>query len=204
MNSAYERLRQKYEEGNVPWDAQLPPPEVIALAAELAPGRALDLGCGYGRASIYLAQNGWQVDGVDFVAAALAVARQRAAAAGVQINLHQASVTDLSFLKGLYDLAVDVGCAHALDEEELAAYRDTLRHLLRPGATFLLFARLHPDSASSETATDAPPGLDEPLFHRLFAKGFSLEGYEQGVTTMPDNAWLSTWFRLRRGLLADG
>ena len=40
--------------------------------------RILDLGCGPGRASIYLARLGWQVDGVDFVPQAIATARQRA------------------------------------------------------------------------------------------------------------------------------
>ncbi len=59
----FTRMEQLYRGGGqVPWDRALPPPEVIALAAELPPGRALDLGCGYGRASIYLAQHGCRCD----------------------------------------------------------------------------------------------------------------------------------------------
>ena len=42
--------------------------------AGLTPGRALDLACGEGRNSIWLAARGWQVTGVDFSAAALAKA----------------------------------------------------------------------------------------------------------------------------------
>ena len=42
--------------------------------AALAPGRALDLACGEGRNSIWLAEQGWQVTGVDFSATALAKA----------------------------------------------------------------------------------------------------------------------------------
>ena len=42
---------------------------MIAAASSLPPGRALDLGCGYGRTAILLAQHGWRVDGVDFFCA---------------------------------------------------------------------------------------------------------------------------------------
>lgn len=102
--------------GQVPWDRELPPPEVIALAAELPPGRALDLGCGYGRASIYLAQHGWMCDGVDFIPEAVAGARMRAATANVadRALFHTLPVTDLASLAPPYDLAVDVGCMHNL------------------------------------------------------------------------------------------
>ena len=50
----------------------------------LPPGRALDVGCGTGRDACYLAGRGWQVTGVDIVAAAIGRARRRAAASGVR------------------------------------------------------------------------------------------------------------------------
>lgn len=77
------RFTERYTNGQVPWDDSLPPPEVQALVATLPPGRALDLGCGYGRTAIYLAQHGWQVDAIDFVPQAIAEAEKRAMAAGV-------------------------------------------------------------------------------------------------------------------------
>ncbi|NTU83074.1 MAG: hypothetical protein HGA45_27510, partial [Chloroflexales bacterium] len=42
-------MRRRYREGDLPWEAPLPPPEVLAAAERLPPGRALDLGCGSGR-----------------------------------------------------------------------------------------------------------------------------------------------------------
>lgn len=197
MDDGYQRLRERYETGDVPWDAELPPPEVIELAETLPPGRALDLGCGYGRTAIYLAQRGWQVDGVDFVELALEEAERRAAAADVEIAFHHGSVTDLGYLSGTYDLAVDVGCGHALDEAGLRAYLDELRRLLRPGAVFLFFARIREDAAGDED--EGPRGLDEPLFRRLIANGFELYRNESGVTDMGEaGSWRSAWFWWRR------
>lgn len=200
MDDNYWRLRERYETGDVPWDAELPPPEVMEMVEALPPGRALDLGCGYGRTAIYLAQRGWQVDGVDFVELALEEAERRAAAAGVEVAFHHGSVTDLGFLNGPYDLAVDVGCGHALDEEGLRAYRDELRRLLRSGAIFLFFARIR-DNVTGPAAEEGngPRGLDEPLFRRIFAEGFSLYRYERGTTEMEDGgSWQSAWFWLRK------
>jgi SAM-dependent methyltransferase len=45
----------------------------------LPPGRALDLGCGVGRAAIWLAEQGWRVTGVDYSEVALRLARERRA-----------------------------------------------------------------------------------------------------------------------------
>ena len=64
-----------------PWDSNIVPPEVRALVEDTSPwppGRALDVGCGSGTSAVYLAAHGWQVTGVDWIAAALDQARQRA------------------------------------------------------------------------------------------------------------------------------
>lgn len=196
MTSTHDRLTARYRSGDVPWDDPLPPPEIIATVAGLPPGRALDLGTGYGRAARYLARAGWQVDAVDFVAEALAEAHRRAAADGVTVAWHHADVSRLDFLDGPFDLVIDVGCAHALDAEQLQRYHAHLRRLLRPGGRYVLFARTGVDSAESDSAepTDAPRALDEARLLALFADGFTLTRAEHDVTQMATGAWASAWF----------
>lgn len=194
MSDVYERLLERYETGQVPWDEALPPPEVMELARQLPPGRALDLGAGYGRAAIYLAQRGWQVDAVDFIAQAVAGAATRAQAKGIKgISFYHGPITDMPFLTGPYDLALDVGCMHSLTPLELQAYHRELRRLLRPGGIYLLFAHLRePDAAESRW-------LDEALLLALFGDGFQLEKVERGVTQVADNPpWPSAWYWWRR------
>jgi 2-polyprenyl-3-methyl-5-hydroxy-6-metoxy-1,4-benzoquinol methylase len=61
--------------------AQRPPnAHLMAEAASLRPGRALDAGCGHGAETLWLAAHGWEVTAVDFSASALAHARSTAEA----------------------------------------------------------------------------------------------------------------------------
>ncbi|MFC0042295.1 class I SAM-dependent methyltransferase [Actinomadura rayongensis] len=78
---------------------------LIREVTALAPGTALDLGCGEGADAIWLARQGWTVTAVDVSATALSRAARDAAAAGVAERIawrrHDLAV---SFPEGTYDL----------------------------------------------------------------------------------------------------
>ena len=195
----YTGFKERYDQDEVPWDHELPPPEVIDLVAKLPPGRGLDLGCGYGRSAIYLAQHGWTADGVDFIAKAAdgATARAKEASVAESTRFFQGSVADLHFLDGAYQLAIDVGCMHALSDEGRIGYRDGLLRLLADGATFLLFVHLRGEEDEGEDG--GPSGILETAVTTLFADGFTVERVERGMTKMADKpAWGSAWFWMRR------
>ena len=70
-----------YRVGRPPWDSGVTPPELIEAVEgpnALPPGHALDIGCGSGTNSVYLARHGWSVTGVDFAGAAIARAKEKA------------------------------------------------------------------------------------------------------------------------------
>lgn len=199
--NAYERFLERYEADRVPWDNPLPPPEIIDLAADLEPGRALDLGCGFGRVPIYLARLGWSVDGVDFVPRAIDVARERAVAANVsdRARFHVASAAELDFLVPPYDLAIDIGCMHSFSDEMLRAYRSELIRLLRPKGLYVLFAHLRGEPEAIDE--DGPRGVPERVVRELLDEDFQLERVDYGVTQVEDRPpWNSAWFWFRRRL----
>lgn len=140
--------RLLYFFGLTPWDHEDLAPEFVELIEgpkALPPGRALDLGCGTGTHAIYLAKNGWDVTGLDYVSRALNVARQRAAKANVAPTWIQGDVTRLTdFVGGYntvpYNLLLDFGCFHGLRPEQCRAYAAGIRAVTAPGATFLLFS----------------------------------------------------------------
>lgn len=194
--SKYGKFLDRYEAGEVPWDHQLPPPEVIALVDTVEPGRGLDLGCGYGRTAIYLAERGWKVDGVDFIPAAVQEARNRLAGKKVsgQAQFHQGSVTEMPYLQEPYDLIIDVGCLHALSDEELRHYGGEIKRLLKPAGQYLLFAHIRDENSEEEEAK----GVEENKIRSLFSE-FTLEKVDHGTTQVEDKpAWNSAWFWYRK------
>jgi SAM-dependent methyltransferase len=195
MTDLFVEMERRYNEGELPWDDPLPPPEVIDLAQHLAPGRALDLGCGLGRACIELARRGWRCDGVDFVPRAIALAQERAALAGVaeRTRFHVAPVTRLDFLQPPYDLALDVGCLHGQRGDELQAYATELSRLVRPGGSYLLFAALRDAAEPPETR-----GLPEQTIRALLEPTFTITRVEYGETNAGGSIWASAWFWMQR------
>lgn len=191
-----DRMIERYKSGNLPWDSVEPPPEVKAFVPSLPPGRALDLGCGHGRSAIFLARRGWKVDAVDFVELAIEEARRRAEEAGVQVQFHVGDITRLDFLSGPYNFAVDVGCAHGLQPDQLRLYHAELKRLLAPDAHFMLFARLV--DQSDETTTDLDSLTDKGL-KTLFADGFKVAASKLNAPD-PDHGspWPSGWYIFRR------
>ncbi|QIY58631.1 class I SAM-dependent methyltransferase [Streptomyces sp. RPA4-5] len=101
----------------------------------IAPGRALDLGCGPGRNALYLASLGFDVDAVDLSPAAVAWAEERAREAGARVAFHcgDAFASAGDALSGPYDLIHDSGCFHHLPPHRRISYLALLDRLLAPG-----------------------------------------------------------------------
>ena len=108
-----------------------------ATEARAAPTNALDIGCGLGTDSVYLAKQGWNVTSLDFVTEALDATSDRAAEAGVEVNCIEADILKWSPGK-TFDLIVDAGCMHNLDRSALPAYKAKLLELMAPDADLVL------------------------------------------------------------------
>lgn len=126
----------------VPFFAATPDENLVSYLDRglVAPGRALDLGCGPGRNALHLASRGFEVDAVDLSAAAVDWARERARAAGAEVRFHRGDAFALvgEELRGPYDLIYDSGCFHHLPPHRRVSYLALLARALAPGGHFAL------------------------------------------------------------------
>ncbi|MBI5667475.1 MAG: class I SAM-dependent methyltransferase [Chloroflexi bacterium] len=199
-SSNYDRFLAAYQ-GDVPppWDSGIVPPEVRALVESdtpLEPGRALDVGCGTGMSSVYLALHGWQVTGVDWVQQALERARHRARQADRPADNPRFVRADAGSADFLPDqtpvsLWLDVGCLHSFSPEARQHYAHHAARLVAPGGTLLLYA-FAPHERDGQ-----PRGLSPDEVAARFAPAFAVVSVQHGQE-VTDPVTASAWYWLRR------
>ncbi|MDR3574988.1 MAG: class I SAM-dependent methyltransferase [Anaerolineaceae bacterium] len=153
------------------WDDGRVPPQVVQLASLKGKTRnALDLGCGTGTHSIYLAQQGFAVVGVDLSPTAIWRAQEKTTWTDESPRFVVHDVTRLDFLDDPFDIALDVGCFHGLNKAAQQRYALELTRLLEPGSIFLLWGM---DDRPLGSGVLSPDTVD-----KTFAPGFKLDRFE--------------------------
>lgn len=174
---------ERYRSGDTPWDSGLPSRELqrVLREAQIAPCRALELGCGTGTNAVFLAQQGFDVTAVDCSPLALEQARRKAQAAGVAVNWIEADVQHFGAGLEPFDFVFDRGCYHCCRRVDLLGYLATLRNVTRPGSRMLCLAG-HIDETSDVgipkvSAEELQRELG-PLFEFEFRRAFHFQDAE--------------------------
>lgn len=130
---------------------------LVAEAAELPPGRALDLACGSGRNAVWLAQQGWSVVAADFSDVAIEQARALAAERGVDVAWVEADLREWEPTARAFDLVVALYLQ--LPAEELAPIMVRAAEAVAAGAAggTMLVVGHHSDNLTSGSGGPKDP-----------------------------------------------
>lgn len=151
---------ERYRQPGHVWSGS-PNPQLVAEAAGLRPGSALDAGSGEGADAIWLARRGWTVTAVDISSVALARAAGHAAAdpeAARRISWGHHDLTVWAPPPDAFDL-VSAQFMHWPGAERTAVY-GRLAAAVAPGGTLLIVGH-HPSDLDT---TARRPRLPELLF----------------------------------------
>lgn len=141
---AYENWEEVYRTHapeSLPWELGRARPQLVELIQRgtvVAEGKALDLCCGLGTNTIYLAQAGFEVCAIDIAPTAIGYARKKAELAGVRVRFRTADATKLPFADAQFDFALDMGCFHHITLRDRPRYLGGIHRVLKPAGKYFL------------------------------------------------------------------
>lgn len=149
----------------IPWNLE-EPPELLAdlvRTGKIAPCDAVDIGCGCGNYTVWLAAQGFHMTGMDLSAAAVSLARQLAEEKSVDCRFVEGDATGAPLpLEAAFDFGFDWEVLHHVFPESRTAYVGNLHRMLRPGAMHLsvCFSEDDPDFGGSGKIRQTPLGTE--------------------------------------------
>ena len=124
----------------IPWNYETPPDSLIELVnrEKIKPCKTIDLGCGIGNYTIYIATKGFNVTGIDISPSAISIAKKKAKEKGVECNFLVADiVSNIEDFKINFDFAYDWELLHHIFPDKRQKYVENVYKILNPKAKYL-------------------------------------------------------------------
>lgn len=169
----------------IPWNIAHPPELLVELVESnwIQPCKAVDLGCGAGNYTLWLASKGFQMTGIDISSRAIEMADHKARTREISCRFIEHDL--LSELEGLpraFDFAYDWEVLHHIFPKDRETYISNVHSILRSKGKYLsvCFSETDPDFGGEGKYRETPIGTilyfsSEQELRELFDPLFRIE-----------------------------
>jgi SAM-dependent methyltransferase len=175
---------RRYTERERLWSGT-PNGALVAEVAGLAPGRALDVGCGEGADAIWLAGHGWDVTALEVSGVALERAARHAREAGLVIRWVHAGLVEAKLPPASFDL-VSAQYPALLRTPDAAAERALLAAVASGGVLLLVHHVGMDTQPANDSGFDPADYVWLPMVAALLNDNWEIEVDEQRPRVVPD------------------
>ena len=158
--------------GEAPWDIGRPQ-EPFVRVAERVLSPMLDAGCGTGDATLFFAERGHQVVGMDYLEEPIQRARAKAAQRGLAVEFRVQDALALEQKDERYATVIDCGLFHCFSDDDRRRYVRGLAHVLEPGGRLFLMC-----FSDAEPGDFGPRRVSRQELVDAFADGWEIEAIE--------------------------
>jgi ubiquinone/menaquinone biosynthesis C-methylase UbiE len=139
-NNEWDQIYQKYPLEELGWELGKPRPILREYVEKglLKKGKALDICCGAGTNTVYLAEKGFEVAGIDISPTAIGYAEKKAAYANVHVSFKVQDFLELPFEDEEFDFVFDMGCFHHVKPEDRATFINGVHRVLKKRGIYML------------------------------------------------------------------
>ncbi len=139
MNKDKALFEKAYEKPRAVWTSQKPPTELVKLIKEgkIKPCKVIDVGCGEGRYSVYLAKKGFDVLGIDLSETAIQRSKEYARTVRSKAKFESMDIADLSNLSEKFDFVFEWALLHHILPPQRQKYAKDISRILKSGGKYL-------------------------------------------------------------------
>jgi len=129
-----------HKEKPIPFFKNIPDENLISYFDRglLNNGKALDIGCGKGRNSLYLAKRGFEIYGIDFSETSIGCGKEIAKEQSLKVNFLCQSIFDFQDIPESFDFIYDSGCFHHMKPHRRNEYLKTILKYLKADGYFAM------------------------------------------------------------------
>lgn len=185
-------FRERYQTGQTLWEINRVDSNLVIMITEagIRPCKALDIGCGTGNNSIWLAEEGFEVSGCDASDLAIKKAIEKSAFYGVECTFFVSDFL-LEATTPLYSLLFDRGCFHCFREvSQRLQFVQNCYSLLKKGGLWISLI----GNADEERQEQGPPQMSASEIVTVVEPHFEILILESGLFDsnlgQPPRAWL--------------
>lgn len=161
----------------------------------------LDAPCGVGRASIWLAQQGYQVTGVDLGEAALKVAAEQVKAAGVDVTIESQNVFDMTYEDRAFDAVLCFRLLHHFADP--AQRHEMITEMCRVADRYVVMSYHSPWSIATVRRRIRNRMGGKPIVQHPASRGEMLAAFaDNGFTLHHHSSWSPYLHSLQLGVFA--
>ena len=156
-------------------------------------GHILDIGCGTGENSLFFAEKGYKVTGIDFSPKAIQIAKQKATERGLKVEFFVYDALNLISLKRTFDTAIDCGLFHTFSDPGRETYIKNKATVLKKNSKFFVLCF----SDKGQNLFGGPRRISKDEINMSFKDNWEILSikesfFETQLSNTKNHAWLAT------------